>query len=186
MRGLLRVCPTAYQRTEKEREMSRSLFTLSIMVAAVLMLSASAMGQEDPPILELSPYPSPYGGEVIEVESPDVEMLYFHIVDSGLWHVAGTSFHWEVTQGDPADALVELIQEEVEISTEYQGCVWYPFGTIQLTGKYCTYVTIQIDLTTQGGTSWSNTITKHIIPEPSIMLMLGISSGGLLLRKRRR
>ena len=159
---------------------------IPILVVVALALPAAAVQPQND--LELSPWDGiPYDGTVIDVESPDVEVLYFHIVEPGLWHVKGTSFHWEVVSGDPATANVELIAEDVTISTEYQGSHWYPFGTIQVTGEYCTTVSIQIDLTLQEptGTIWSNPIYKHIIPEPASMLLLAVGAGAALLKRRR-
>ena len=158
-------------------------FLIPCLVVAALALPAAAQTE-----LEMSPYESPYGGETIEVESGDVEVLYFHIVEPGLWHVAGTSFHWAVVDSEPDGwGQVDLIAEDVEVSTEYTGSVWYPFGTIRVTGTYCTTVEIQIDLTLQQptGTVWSNKIYKHIIPEPASMLLLGLGAGVALLRRRR-
>ena len=158
-------------------------FFIPFMVMAALALPAAA--QTD---LELSPWEGPYDGTIIDVESPDCECLYFHIVEPGLWHVAATSFHWAVVDCEPGGwGNVELTCEDVQPSTEYTGSNWYPFGTIEVTGTYCTTVEIQIDLTLQEptGTVWSNKIYKHIIPEPASMLLLAVGAGAALLKRRR-
>ena len=164
--------------------MSKRLIALPIAIAVVLAVSAGASGQTD---LELSPYPSPYGGEVIDVPDGDIETLWFHIVEPGLWHVADIPpLEWEMVSG--TNISVEVLDLDVAVSTEYNGSEWYPYGTIKVTGEYCTTVAITISLTVQQptGTITSNTIYKHIVPEPSIMLMLGVGLGGVLLKRRRR
>jgi len=162
--------------------MRKLLVPFLVLVAPTVPAAANGVTE-----LELSPWEGSYDGTVLDVESPDCEVLDFHIVEPGLWHVAGTSFHWEVVSSDAATANVELICEEVLPSTEYQGSNWYPFGTIQVTGEYCTTMAIQIDLTLQEptGTIWSNPIYKHIIPEPASMLLLSVGAGAALLKRRR-
>ena len=133
---------------------------------------------------------NPYQGETIEVLPGDIEMLYFHITEPGLWHVQDYSFHWEVVSGDASSAMVELLDPMVQPSIEYTGSKWYPYGVIAVHGTPSTTVAIQIDLRLQEptGTIWSNTLYKHITPEPSALLALGIGvlgMGGLLLRRRR-
>jgi len=140
--------------------------------------------------LDLSPYPDQYQGEIIEVPPGDIEVLYFHIDDGGeggLYHVADVSFHYVAS--DPG-AWAEVLTYDVQPSFEYTASVWYPYGVIKVDGPPSTLIDIQIDLTLQQpiGTIWSNTITKHITPEPSSLLALGtglLGAGGLLLRRRR-
>ena len=164
--------------------MSKRLIALPIALAVVLAMSAGASGQTG---LELSPYCGPYGGETIEVPDGDIETLWFHIVEPGLWHVGAVPpLSWEMVSG--TNIFVEVLDLDVMPSTEYTGSTWYPYGTIKVTGEYCTTVAITISLTVQPplGTITSNTIYKHIIPEPSTMLVLGVGLGGVLLRRRRR
>jgi len=166
-----------------------------IALALLVPTGAMAQGEIPPPYgIDLNPYepdpiteePPPYYGEIIEVPPGDVETLWFHILEPGLWHAYEWSFHVAVLSGS-GSAVVET--QDVRTSIEYQGSKWYKFGTIRVNGEPSTTLAIQIDLTTQGGvTWWSNSVYKHITPEPSSMLALGtglFGLGGLLLRRRR-
>jgi len=140
------------------------------------------------PSLDLSPNPGPYDGRTIEVPPGDIETIYFHITEPGLWHVGGTSFEWWIVNLDGV-GMVTLLDEMVAPTTEYQGSVWYPFGVIRVDGKPSTTfgITINLDLGSHGVVV-SNPIWKHITPEPSSILALGMGTlgmGGLLLRRRR-
>ena len=160
------------------------------VAAVALLVPTCALGQ---PGLEVSPYPGPYGGEVIEVQPGDIETLWFHIIaDGGLWHVSDYDINFDITPSGPEPpAWGKLIDPMIETSIEYTGCEWYQFGVIQVDGPPCTYIDISIDVTVQlpTGTMTSNTIRKHIVPEPSTMAMLGAVFCGVglaLLRRRRR
>ena len=101
------------------------------LVAGVLMFPAGAMAvMVDPDVtLDLTPYDPPdyYGGETIEVDSGDVETLYVHLnAEPGLYHVAGTSFHYEVLTGL---GTVTLLEQSIEPSIEIEPCTWIKFGT---------------------------------------------------------
>ncbi len=161
-------------------------FAVGLGVIAVgLLLSTAAFGVDVG--LELSTISGqPDDGSVIEVLPGDVETLYFHIdYDGGLWHVSDYEL---VIEHDPC-GLGEVLVYDIEPSIEYTGCVWYPFATIKVDGPYCTdfYITASVTVQQPTGTITSNTIHKHIIPEPGTILLLGTGlCGALLLRRRRR
>ena len=167
------------------------MYRLQVICLGLAFLFAATTATAMPgPFLDLSPYPEMYQGEIIEVPPGDIEMLWFHIDDGGqggLYHVQDVSFHAELLCGE---GTVELIDQIVQPTIEYTASQWYEYGVIKVDGVPSTMVQIQIDLTLQEpiGTIWSNTICKHITPEPSSMLALGmgvVGMGGILIRRRR-
>ena len=151
---------------------------LFVLIAAALLLSAAAMA-ETPPIVDLSYIPAPYDGKVIEVLPVDIEMLWIHVN----WdcHVEYLSFHPHASN---SSGFAEMLQYEIRPTDQLIPSQWYPFGTVMVTGVPSTLITISVDV---NGVE-SNTITKHITPEPSALLALGtgfLGIGGLLLRRRR-
>jgi len=160
-------------------------FAVGLGVLAVgLLLSTAALGE--PTGLDLSTVcGQPDDGSVIEVPPGDIETLYFHIdYDGGLWHVNDFEL---IIEGDPG-GIAEVLDYDIQTSIEYTGCVWYKFGTIKVEGPYCTdfYITASVTVQLPTGTMTSNTIHKHIIPEPGTMLLLGTGLCGVLLLRRRR
>jgi len=137
-----------------------------------------------------TPPTGPDPGLVIEVNSGDVETIWFHIIDEpgSLWHLQDWSVDFIIAPSGPEPpSSGEVILEHAMPSTEYPGCSWFKLADIQVTGPPCTTFTIpvSIDFGATGGTH-GTTITKHIIPEPATMLMLGAGGVLVLLRKRRR
>jgi hypothetical protein len=170
--------------------MIRQLAICLGVVAVALFLPTSALGQVG---LELSPKAQSYDGTVIEVPPGDVELLWFHIIaDGGWWHVNDYGINFDIDPSGPEPpAYGELVEPLIETSVEYWGCEWYPFGWVKVDGPPCTMIDISVSITVQQptGTITSNTIRKHIVPEPSTMAMLGAvfcGIGGVLLLRRRR
>jgi len=161
---------------------------LFVLIAAALLLSTAAVAVV-PFSLDLSPYDQMYRGEVIDVQPGEIETLWVHLTaEPGLvYHVEGVSFHSIYSNHT---GWAEVLYYEIKPTDQMVPSTWYPFGKIQVGGMPSTLITIQVDLKlTPGiGEIWSNTITKHITPEPSAFLALGtglLGVGGLLLRRRR-
>jgi len=154
--------------------MKKMMFVVSL---AALLLSTAAMAV--PQIVDLSYFPGFYQqGDIIQIPQVDEEMLYIHVN----WpaHVDFLSFH-PVVQGT---AIVEMKYYEIYETMNLVPSQWYPYGVVRISGVPSTLITISVDI---NGVE-SNTITKHITPEPSAFLALGtgvLGIGGLLLRRRR-
>jgi len=130
----------------------------------------------------------PYDGSVIEVPPGDIETIWFHVVhDGGLWHLNEWNIDFLIDpSGLDPPSWGEVIFEHAQTSIEYTGCIWYKLADIQIDGPPCTYFQIQVNLDFGAtGGQHSTTITKHIIPEPTSMLLMGTVMVAFLLRKRR-
>ena len=161
-----------------------------------LVLSATAVALPDGGVEvgvgpQGGPAPSaPYDGSVIEVPPGDIETIWFHVVhDGGLWPLEdwGIDFIIDASGPEPPSFGEVLFEYDGPGTTiEYTGCVWYKLADIQVNGPPCTTFQIQVNLDfgTVGG-QYSPTITKHIFPEPTSMLLMGTVMAAFLLRKRR-
>ena len=135
--------------------------------------------------------PKPYDGGVIEVNPGDVETIWFHVVhDGGLWHLNNWEVEFDIIPSGPEPpSYGEVLDEWAQTSIEYPGCSWVPLVDVIVDGPPCTFIdiTVTVDFGSPGGvpTNKTETIHKHIIPEPASMLLLGAGALGLLLRKRR-
>ena len=185
--------------------MRTSIFAICLAVvvlAPALSTSAAASGGGGGPFLEvnLSPYRHYYGGEVIEIPPGDVETLYVRISESGGgssaapanlgegYRVEFRELHWEMVSGPGALPSVE-VDFQIGPGTYMEPWNWYPFATVTIDGEPSTTINIwaELEFDTEPIIQ-SNTITKHITPEPSSLLALGtgmLGVGGLLLRRRR-
>ena len=163
----------------------RMMFAL--LGAAVLLAATSTGVLAQAPTVDLSPYPSYYGGETLEVPPGDVEPLFIHFDLEGLWHIGAIEVK-SVVQGVGSVAAGPWI--DLDVSQYPEPSVWYHLCDITVNGEPSTIIDISVDITFQlpTGTVSSNSIRKHITPEPSSLLALGTGAlgiGGLLLRRRR-
>ena len=123
------------------------------------------------------------------------------------WHVDQVSMHFEIAGVPPVDYImppgvdpfVQVTLVDTVIDWEFDpnavpcnmvtDCQWFPWGKIHVAdGVYCTYFTVQADirLTGQSAPMDSNTLTFHIVPEPTTLLMFGSGIVGLVALGRRR
>ena len=152
---------------------------LIVSTVLALLLSTAAMAVQQ--IVDLSYWQGYYQpGEIIQHDPLGAdEMLYIHV--NWQAHVDWTSFHWNASNGS---GMAEMKFYEVYETMQLIPSQWYPFGMVKVSGVPSTLITISVDV---NGVE-SNTITKHITPEPSALLALGtgfLGIGGLLLRRRR-
>ena len=179
------------------------LITLAVAVALVASLSATqAVAQASPnPILEITPFDPTrefVSSDVIQIPPDDTETFWAHIYWEGhegqQVHIADTSWHATI---EPETGATSTVEEWYAHECQWVTvCQWFQWNKVHTVGVPCTYITFQADILLDdgqgnvygGGPIWSNTITKHIVPEPSSLLALGSGALGLvgLIFRRRR
>ena len=166
---------------------TQNVFIAIVGTLALLMVASTGLiAQTGDYGLDISPIQDYwYEGQVIDhhVTEPP-EQIYVHLTAPEPMHIVSyMSEHFDPPTGGSWSNI------EIGPSFTMTPSVWYPLGMVTVSGKPSDLISFSIDFTFDDGVElWSNTLTKHITPEPSSLLALGtgaLGMGGLLLRRRR-
>ena len=172
---------------------TRNMF-VAVLGALALVVAAStgSMASEMDTSIEISPFEGQYWDEQHVLDVPyqpggHDEQIWVHLTCCEPWHITDPPSEVWSTTGTGSGYWVDW---QIGPSFQMEPSVWYPLGIVHVDGKPSDTITFGIDLMLggMGGPIYSNTITKHITPEPSSLLALGmgvLGTGGLLLRRRR-
>ena len=172
--------------------MKRLFLLLAVTVLTAGLSSLSPVAAQEMPFLDLRALAPDgtwaTGDEVIPIPPDDVERFQVHIGwpgHEGEWlHIFETSWHVEI---EPAGGATSDIEAWHALpSTEVRVSEWFDWATVHTMGKPSTLITFQADVSFHDaagnawGPLWSNTITKHIVPEPGSLLALGTGAFGVV------
>lgn len=163
----------------------------AVLVVSFVTAFGSCAADQIPPTLQLlaqewviPEQPSqilPGPQEVIEVPPDHIQRFFAHIIWPGhegeRVHIEEVSWHWSADP--PEGAWSEVIGWEVGYCYYVTVCEPFPWNVVHTVGTPCTYITFQADVVFTSangvvyGPIWSNTVTKHIIPEPASLVALG-------------
>ena len=174
---------------------------LVVLLTFFATASCSVAGAADlvEPALEIRPIlPAGLEGSsgVIGIPTDDIEEFWAHIVWPGhegeQVYITGVSWQWNIEPIDGAQSSVTdwLVEPGMDVTV----CDWFPWNIVRTVGTPCTYIYFQADVCFDDaagkswGPIWSNTVTKHIVPEPASFAALGIgllTAAGFVTRRRK-